>query len=374
MQIQKLFASDSLEPWFVALGSTFADLRLSVVDRLVDARDDRVGEALLRAMESDHEDLRLKAASALARRGDLRTIDVLAAFLRAEDQRVATRAVEALVSLAKVRRPVAGGAAGETEAVPEASAAAAECIAARLEDDPDRTADRNALISALQRIADVKGSAVLLAFVVDEDAGLRGRAFDALVAIAQDPVRVPQRLTNGVSRARYREPLLLGWLTTIIAGNDASLREKSARLLRDVDDADAETLLARLLDDREESVRVAACETLAFRAEWVPGATLDALEQLLASPGMGRRELVLPAAEGLAAKGKRGGVSSPCCWCSRPGPITSDAARTQRSGGSVIVGRSRISSRCSIPRPRSPTKIGRSPPRPSRRSGPCSRS
>jgi ParB family chromosome partitioning protein len=305
LQIQKLFASDSLEPWFVALGSTYADLRLAVVDRLVDARDDRVGEALLRAMESDHEDLRLKAASALARRGDLRTIDVLAAFLRAEDQRVATRAVEALVSLAQVRRPVAGATRGETEAVPEASAAAAECIAARLEDDPDRTADRNALISALQRIGDVKGAGVLLGFIGEEDAALRGRAFDALIAIAHDPSRALQRLNNGVLRNRYREPLLLGWLTTIIAGNDAALREKSARLLRDVDDADAETLLARLLDDREEAVRVAACETLAFRAEWVEGATLDALELMIGSPGMGRRELVLPAAEGLAARGKR---------------------------------------------------------------------
>jgi ParB family chromosome partitioning protein len=305
LQIQKLFASDSLEPWFVALGSTYADLRLSVVDRLVDARDDRVGEALLRAMESDHEDLRLKAASALARRGDLRTIDVLAAFLRAEDQRVATRAVEALVSLANIRRPVVGGAPGQTEPVPEAKAAAAECIAARLEDDPDRTADRNALISALQRIADVKGAAVLLGFIGEEDAALRGRAFDALIAIAHDPSRAVQRLSNGVVRNRYREALLLGWLTTVIAGNDAALREKSARLLRDVDDADAETLLARLLDDREEAVRVAACETLAFRSEWVEGATLEALEQLIASPGMGRRELVLPAAEGLAARGRR---------------------------------------------------------------------
>jgi ParB family chromosome partitioning protein len=139
LQIQKLFEPGSLEPWFVALGSQYADLRLSVVDRLVDARDERVGEALMRAMESDHEDLRLKAASALARRGDLRTVDVLAAFLRAEDQRVATRAVEALVTLAKT---------------PAGAAAAAETIAARLEDDPDRTADRTALIGALRRIGD----------------------------------------------------------------------------------------------------------------------------------------------------------------------------------------------------------------------------
>ncbi|WP_146657802.1 HEAT repeat domain-containing protein [Enhygromyxa salina] len=311
LQIQKLFDAESLEPWFVALGSTHADLRLSVVDRLVDARDDRVGEALMRAMESDHEDLRLKAASALARRGDLRTIDVLSAFLRAEDARVASRAVEALVALAKVRRPVAGGEPGETEAVPEASAAAAECIAARIEDDPDRTADRNALISALTRIADPKGAPVLLTLVEGDDAALRSRSFDALVAIARDPSRPAQRVNahvgGGVARARYHEAMLLGWLGAVISTNDAALREKIARLLRDVDDTGAEALLARLLEDREPAVRVAACEVLAFRAEWVPGATLDALAATLA---VGRRELVLPAAEGLAARGNAAAFKS----------------------------------------------------------------
>jgi len=288
LQIQKLFASDSLEPWFVALGSQHADLRLSVVDRLVDARDERVGEALMRAMESDHEDLRLKAASALARRGDLRTGEVLAGFLRVEDQRVATRAVEALVALAKAR-------------VPEASALAAETIAGRLEDDPDRTADRPGLISALKRIGDSAGAPVLLGFVVDDDAGLRTRAFEALIEIARDPERAPQRLVTGLTRARFCEAQLLAWLPPIIEGNDPTLREKTARLLRDVDSSEAEALLARLIDDREEAVRVAACEVLAFRAEWVPGATLDVLSATLAA---GRRELVLPAAEGLAAKGR----------------------------------------------------------------------
>jgi ParB family chromosome partitioning protein len=286
LQIQKLFEPGSLEPWFVALGSQYADLRLSVVDRLVDARDERVGEALMRAMESDHEDLRLKAASALARRGDLRTVDVLAAFLRAEDQRIATRAVEALVSLAKL---------------PAGAALGAETIAARLEDDPDRTADRNALIGALRRIGDPKGAPVLLNLLADTDAGLRTRAFEALVEIARDPDQAPQRLANGILRTRYRESLLLGWLVQVIESTDASLREKTARLLRDVDASEAESMLARLLEDREEAVRVAACEVLAFRAEHVPGATLEALENTIKA---GRRELVLPAAEGLAKKGR----------------------------------------------------------------------
>ncbi|MFV8755545.1 HEAT repeat domain-containing protein [Nannocystaceae bacterium ST9] len=300
LQIQKLFESDSLEPWFVALDSQHADLRLAVVDRLVDARDERVAGALLRAMGSDHEDLRLKAASALARRGDLRTVEILVAFLRAEDQRIATRAVEALVSLALVRKAEAAG--EDPKPIAANRKAAAEAIAARLEDDPDRTADRSALIGALRRIGDASAAPVLLRFAADEDGNLRARAFEALVAIATDESRPVQRLANGVQRVRYHDGLLIEWLEQIATGSDATLRERSARTLRDADSKQAEPLLARLLEDREELVRIAACEVLAFRAEWVEGATL---EPLVAAIKVGRRELVLPAAEGLAARGQR---------------------------------------------------------------------
>jgi ParB family chromosome partitioning protein len=298
LHIQKLFEPDSLEPWFVALGSSHADLRLSVVDRLVDARDERVSAALLRAMGSDHDDLRLKAAAALARRGDLRTVEVLAAFLRAEDQRIATRGVEALVSLALVRK---ADAQGNLVAIPDNRKAAAEAIVARLDDDPDRTADRGALIGALRRIGDVSAGPILLRFAADDDASLRVRAFEALVAIAGDETRPAQRLPNGVQRQRFQDALALEWLEAIALGSDASLRERTARLLRDVDGDKVEPLLARLLEDREELVRVAACEVLAFRAQWVPGSTL---EPLAVAVKVGRRELVLPASEGLAARGQ----------------------------------------------------------------------
>src|SRR5690606_34337767 len=80
------------------------------------------------------------------------------------------------------------------------------------------------------------------------------------------------------------------------------LRLEVARALRDVDDnAGAEALLARLVEDRDEAVRVAACETLAFRAEHVAGATIEVLARTLRA---GRRELVLPAAFGMAARGR----------------------------------------------------------------------
>ncbi|MCA9652247.1 MAG: HEAT repeat domain-containing protein, partial [Myxococcales bacterium] len=91
--IQRLFDGGSLEPWLVALGSRHTDVRLSVVDRLVDSSDPRVDEALRRALESDHEDLRLRAAEALAARGEVRTVDVLSAFLQREEERVAKRAL-----------------------------------------------------------------------------------------------------------------------------------------------------------------------------------------------------------------------------------------------------------------------------------------
>src|SRR5205085_8017627 len=71
------------------------------------------------------------------------------------------------------------------------------------------------------------------------------------------------------------------------------------RALGDVDDRGAEPLLERLLADRDPIVRVAAAEALALRAEYVPDATLAALDAALRG---GRRELVLPAALGLAAR------------------------------------------------------------------------
>ena len=66
----------------------------------------------------------------------------------------------------------------------------------------------------------------------------------------------------------------------------------------DIDDEAAERVLSKLAQDRDESVRVAATESLVFRAEHVEGA----VEPLSALLREGRRELVLPAAAGLARR------------------------------------------------------------------------
>ena len=248
--IQRLFESGSLEPWLVALGSRHTDVRLSVVDRLVDSRDPRVDEALRRALESDHEDLRLKAAQALAARGEVRTVDVLAAFLRREDKSVAQRALQALVALSHAR----------TEDADRAGEAAARVVAARIEDDPDKTADRFALIDALSRIGHVAGQTVLLSLLGDEQGPVRTRAFDALVSLARHPTEGARKLPTGGTRARYVDERVLQYLSVAAQSTDDELRRRTVKVLRNVDDAGAEPLLARLLEDREPDIRVAACE------------------------------------------------------------------------------------------------------------------
>lgn len=311
-QIPRLFEPGSLEPWLIALDSRHADVRLSVVDRLLvglegtaagahgEALQVRAAAALARAMESDHEDLRLKAAVALARRGDARTVDVLSGILRAEDAGVATRATDALVELAHAR-PQAADAAST-------AASAAVAIAARLEDDPDRTANRPALIDALGRIGSPAGSAVLLNLLGDDDEAIRSRALITLLTLARKRdelgrVLAPRPLPGDASTRQvpYDEPQVLTYLGQAATRADVRLRVETARALRDVEDRGAETLLARLAEDREPAVRVAATESLAFRAEHFVGATIDALASALRG---GRRELVLPAAVGLASRSR----------------------------------------------------------------------
>ncbi len=286
--IQQLFPSGSLEPWLAALGSRHTDVRLSVVDRLVDSSDPRVDEALRRALESDHEDLRLRAAEALAARGEARTVDVLSAFLRREDGRVAARAIAALVALAHARPD------GN-----QARQAAALALAARIEDDPDKTADRPALIGALARVGHTTGETVLSMLLDDEQAQIRTRAFDALVGLARHLEQGPRRLPGGGKRMRYDDEQVLRYLGQAGRSPDVELRRRTIAALRDVDDPGAEPLLARLLEDRDPELRVAACDALAFRAEHVQGASMEALALALRE---GRRELVLPAADGLARR------------------------------------------------------------------------
>ncbi len=293
-RLPRLFESGSLEPWLLALSAKNADVRLAVIDRLIDSTDERVTEAFERALESDHEDLRMKAAVSLARRGDGRTVDVLAAFLRSEDRSNVQQALNALVELSRAKP--------SDPAHDAVRAAAAQAIAVRIEDDPDKTADRNSLIGALAQVGSPAAGPTLKSLLADAEPHLRAAAFNALMQIALDRSKVAIVLLDGTRRERYRELLALEYLEAATQSADVNLRLAATKLFSNVDDARAEGLLARMVEDREETVRVAAAEVLAFRAEHVDGATIEPLAKVLQA---GRRELVLPAAQGLASQGRR---------------------------------------------------------------------
>ncbi|MCA9673013.1 MAG: HEAT repeat domain-containing protein, partial [Myxococcales bacterium] len=111
----------------------------------------------------------------------------------------------------------------------------------------------------------------------------------------------PRVLSDGTTRQRYDEPQLLASMGRAAKCADAELRRRAAKALRDVDDAAAEEILAALVEDREPVVRVEAAEALAFRAQVVEAASIETLSTTLRAA---RRELVLPAAVGLAGRGR----------------------------------------------------------------------
>lgn len=285
-QLPRLYPAGSLEPWLLALNSRHDDLRLTVVDRLLDANDPRIAAALSRALESEHDELRLRAAVGLAQRGEALALDVLATALNAE-ARIANRALEALVALAHAR---------PNEQV---AAQAAEAVMARLEDDPDQTADRPALLRALGRIGHIAAASLLGRWLLGKDqATHHGLALDVLLQLLRDPIQPEQQRADGRKYPRYREEFALQVLPPLLDHDNAAIRTRVVEVLGNLEAKPAETLLVRLLDDRDEAIRALACAQLAQRiVAGMPGASLEPLTRALAG---GRRELLLAAAEGLA--------------------------------------------------------------------------
>jgi len=285
-QLPRLYPAGSLEPWLLALNSRFDDLRLTVVDRLLDAQDPRVATALSRALASEQEELRLRAAVGLAQRGDPLALDVLAAALHS-DARNTNRALEALVALAHAR-PHESTAAG-----------AAEAVMARLEDDPDQTAERPVLLRALGRIGHATAVPLLGRWLLDPDkATYHGQALDVLTQLLRDQIQPKQKRADGRLYPRYQEEHALQALSPLLDHDNTAIRTRVVEILGALEAKPAETLLVRLLDDRDEAIRTLACAQLAQRiVAGMPGASLEPLTRALAG---GRRELLLTAAEGLA--------------------------------------------------------------------------
>ncbi|XXX79879.1 HEAT repeat domain-containing protein [Sorangium sp. So ce134] len=268
--LERLCPKGSLEPLLAALGSEHADLRLGVLERLASSSDPRIVPALCRAMESDHDDLRLRAAELLARRRDDRAVDVLAAFLRegAAPPATSARAREALVALA--------------------SGAAVRALAARM-DEAAAPADRAALARALGSARNPEAIAALAARFDDEAAEVRSGAFKACLEIVD---RGRERDKRDAARA-------VAFLAAAARAKDPALRLAAARELDLGDDPAQNDLLVPLFADRDLPTRVAAVTSYAKRVK-DRGAPSGPLEAVLRA---GARELVLPAAEGVAARG-----------------------------------------------------------------------
>ncbi|AKI99115.1 ParB family chromosome partitioning protein [Archangium gephyra] len=271
--LERLSPPGSLEPLLAALGSEHADLRVGVIERLAGANDSRVTEALGRAAGSEHEDLRLRAAELLAWRQDDRAVEVLAAFLRSENAPAVKRAQEALARLG--------------------SAAAVGALAARLRATPEQN-ERFALVKALGNTHRPEAVDALARQLDDEAATVRY----ACVGAAMEVATPPQKDEKG---ERKRDmALAMRFLRAAVRSADPSVRKAAALELEQGDDVGQDELLAGLFADRDVTVRMESVARYASRVIH-KGAKVEPLEEVLRG---GARELMLPAAEGVASRGR----------------------------------------------------------------------
>ncbi|RKH61547.1 HEAT repeat domain-containing protein [Corallococcus aberystwythensis] len=273
--LEKLSPPGSLDPLLAALGSEHADLRVGVIERLAGANDSRVTEALGRAMGSEHEDLRLRAAELLAFRGDDRAVEVLGTFLRSETPAVTRRAQEALARLG--------------------TSAAVAAMAARLSvatEIPERTK----LVAALGRTHRADALDVLARQSVEDEApSVRLACVTAAMQLTWPPEQ--EKLDEDERELKKRDAALaVRFLRVAVKSQDPEVRKAAARELEHGKSEGQDALLVQLFSDRDVTVRAAAVEHYSKRVV-EEGAAVEPLEEILRA---GARELMLPAAEGVA--------------------------------------------------------------------------
>ncbi|MBX2813743.1 MAG: HEAT repeat domain-containing protein [Myxococcales bacterium] len=286
--IERLFEPGDSEPWVLAMDSSYADVRLAVIDRLADSKDSRVLQAFEQALTSEHQDLRVKAAWTLAQRGDVRTIDVWSVLLRNDHPKIVEQAIDGLVAVVR---------SASKDAVATASLTAVAVVRGRLEEEFHSSAELEPLIRALVDIGHDSAREALRNLLDHEEVGPRRRAFLALMALGKDLQASPRVYPDGSQRTQYREAECLPELEMAAHNTDVGVRTEVARVLGHIDAPEAGRILHQLLDDRQMAVRVLACEQLLHRARYVEAATWDELSYALTTE---RRELLLPAALGLA--------------------------------------------------------------------------
>ncbi|WP_223640146.1 HEAT repeat domain-containing protein [Corallococcus sp. EGB] len=273
--LEKLSPPGSLEPLLAALGSEHADLRVGVIERLAGANDPRVTDALGRAMGSEHEDLRLRAAELLAFRGDDRAVEVLGTFLRSETTAVACRAQEALARLG--------------------TSAAVAALAARLTVAPE-SPERTRLVAALGRTHRADALDVLARQSVEDEApSVRLACVTAAMELTWPPEQ--EKLEEHERDLKKRDAALaVRFLRVAVKSQDPEVRRAAAQELEHGRNEGQDALLVQLFNDRDVTVRAAAVEHYSKRVV-EQGAAVEPLEEILRA---GARELMLPAAEGVA--------------------------------------------------------------------------
>jgi len=295
--LEKLSPAGSLDPLLAALSSDHADLRLGVVERLAASNDARVIAALSKAMESDHEDLRLRAAELLGQRKDEHAIPVIAAFLRSETEGNRTRAVEALQAF-----PVAASINAIAARIEELSPLESAGAAAAAKPDEKATTEQNASFQQAAELCDALGytnSPVALeplaARLADDTDEIRDNAFAAGTRIA---TRRPKDSRHVIAEDdKYDPALLMRFLPAAARSKHATTRSSAADWLSYGDDG-ANDVLVGLFTDRDVAVRTAAVTAYSTRVQ-KRNAPVGPLEEVLRG---GARELMLPAAEGVATK------------------------------------------------------------------------
>jgi len=183
-----------------------------------------------------------------------------------------------------------------------AHTAAALAIVNRLENDPDETAERYELFDALDDIASPVVVEFLVDLVLSEDLEDNREWLLQIAAKSLSDREAKIKYDDeGETLVQFQDvELALGHASRLVSSKDAGIRCITINtLLRFMPGRDAEEVLEGLLQDRDLQVRVAACLVLAYRAQQMEDASVGALASALRE---GRRELVLPAAEGLAAR------------------------------------------------------------------------
>ncbi len=289
--LERSVGPGSLDALMAALASPHADLRLGVLNKLAASQDARVLPALRKALESERDDVRLLAAELLAQRRDDSCVPALAAFL-VPDNPALPAARSALATCA-------------TEAAAAALATHLQELAA-LPSEGDAAA-RNALkrqaMEALGTTRQRTGLSALLERFDDEAPAVRAAALAAALKLAnhrrppRGKVVPPAFLKEEKRHPRWPEGVLQA-LRAAAKAKDPVLRLSAATELDVGTEPENDALLVALFADRDLATRVQAVQSYALRVKH-HDAPLAALEQVIAQ---GARELMLGAAEGLAAR------------------------------------------------------------------------